>query len=99
MKRTPSVGLAPLGYLQAMLNPFVTLGISLLIFWLLTRMALMSWADLSFVQPFMGIGYVVAAALGRFVLHEQVGPPQWVGVLLIFAGSILVGATPHRSEQ
>jgi drug/metabolite transporter (DMT)-like permease len=47
----------------------------------------------------MGIGYVVAAALGRFVLHEQVGPPQWVGVLLIFAGSILVGATPHRSEQ
>jgi drug/metabolite transporter (DMT)-like permease len=59
----------------------------------------MSWADLSFVQPLMAIGYVVAAALGKFVLNEHVGPSQWIGVLLIFAGSLLVSATPHRSER
>lgn len=97
MKHISGVGVNPLGYLQAMLNPFVAAGIVLLILWLLTRMALMSWADLSFVQPLMAIGYVVAAVLGKFVLNEQVGPAQWLGVALIFAGSILVGTTQHRS--
>ena len=98
MKQRSAVGINPLGYIAAMLNPFVAGGIVLLILWLLTRMALMSWADLSFVQPLMAIGYVVAAVLGRFVLHEQVGPLQWIGVFLIFAGSTFVSATPHRSE-
>ena len=99
MKRIPEVGENPFAYIHAMLNPFVATGIALLILWLLTRMALMSWADLSFVQPLMAIGYIVAAALGRFVLHEEVGPSRWIGVLLIFSGSILVGATHHRSGR
>jgi drug/metabolite transporter (DMT)-like permease len=98
MKQRSAVGINPLGYISAMLNPFVATGIVLLILWLLTRMTLMSWADLSFVQPLMAIGYVVAAVLGRFVLHEQVGASQWAGVFLIFAGSTFVSATPHRSH-
>lgn len=97
MKQIPAVGVDPLGYILAMLNPFVAIGIALLILWLLTRMALMSWADLSFVQPLMTIGYVAAAILGKFVLHENVGSLQWIGIILIFAGSIFVSATPHRS--
>jgi len=40
-----------LGYVAAMLNPYVALGMTLLIVWLLTRMALTEWADLSFVLP------------------------------------------------
>lgn len=99
MKHISAVGVNPIGYLQAMLNPFVAGGIVLLILWMLTRMALMSWADLSFVQPLMAIGYVMAAILGKFVLGEQVGFPQWVGIGLIFAGSILVGTTHHRSGE
>lgn len=99
MKSISAVGVNPLSYIQAMLNPFVTIGIVLLILWLLTRMALMSWADLSFVQPLMAIGYVVAAVLGRFVLHEQVASKQWAGVVLIFAGSFFVSATPPRSGR
>ena len=42
---------------------FVAGGIGLLILWLLTRMALISWADLSFVLPVTSIGYVLG---GRF---------------------------------
>ncbi len=99
MKQVADVGANPSSYIRAMLQPFVATGIVLLILWMLTRMALMSWADLSFVQPLMAIGYIVAAILGNFVLHEQVGPSQWVGVLLIFAGSILVGATNQRTAQ
>jgi uncharacterized membrane protein len=86
----------PLQYVQAMLNPFVAAGIAMLIFWLLTRMALMSWADLSFVLPVTSIGYVLVALLGRFFLHEQVSAGRWLGILLILGGAILVGTSNHE---
>ncbi|MBV9083097.1 MAG: hypothetical protein JOZ62_10500 [Acidobacteriaceae bacterium] len=62
-------------------------------------MALMSWADLSFALPMMAIGYVVAALLGKFVLDENVGTPRWCGIVLIFAGSSMVGTTAHRTSR
>lgn len=86
----------PLHYVEAMLNPFVAAGITMLIFWLLTRMALMSWADLSFVLPVTSIGYVLVALLGRFLLHEHVSTGRWLGILLILCGAILVGSSSHE---
>lgn len=86
----------PLHYVEAMLNPFVAAGITMLILWLLTRMALMSWADLSFVLPVTSIGYVVVALLGRFFLHEHVSGERWLGILLILCGAILVGSSNHE---
>ena len=41
----------PFAYLRAMTNPFVAIGILLLIGGMLSRMALLSLADLSFVLP------------------------------------------------
>jgi len=99
LKHVASVALSPIPYLLAMLNPFVAAGMVFLSLWLLTRMALMSWADLSFALPLMAVGYVLAAVLGKFVLHESVNTAQWWGVALIFAGSALVGATPHQTHK
>ncbi len=99
MKHMPSVGVNPVGYVQAMGNPYVAGGIGLLILWLLTRMTLMSWADLSFLLPLMSTGYIVAAALGKFVLNEPVGWGKWLGTFLIFAGSVVVGTTQHQTNQ
>jgi len=93
------VGLSPTGYLRDMLNPFVALGIALLILWLLTRMALLSWADLSFVLPVTAVGYFLAAAAGYFFLNEPISGAQWLGTLLIFAGTILVGSTSHKTKH
>jgi uncharacterized membrane protein len=87
----------PLAYLSAMLNPFVAVGITLLILWLLTRMALLSWADLSFVVPVTGIGYFLAAVLGKVFLNESISHAQWLGVLLIFAGTVMVGTTREKT--
>ena len=94
-----AVGLNPLDYIRAMLNPFVALGILLLILWLLMRMALLSWADLSFVMPITSIGYVLSAALGVWFLAEVVNPVHWTGTLLIFAGTLLVGATKPNTRS
>jgi drug/metabolite transporter (DMT)-like permease len=88
----------PAGYLRAMTNPYVALGIFLLIFWLLTRMTLLSWADLSFVLPLTGLGYILAAVLGRLFLNESVTPVHWLGTILIFAGTVMVGSTDQQTR-
>jgi uncharacterized membrane protein len=93
------LGANPLQYVSAMLHPFVAAGIAMLILWLLSRMALMSWADLSFVQPVTAIGYVLNAVLGHFFLHEKVTLQHWFGTFLIFAGALLVGATAAQGRS
>ena len=92
-----TLGLNPADYIRAMINPFVAAGICLLILWLLTRMALMSWAELSFVLPVTAIGYVLAAVLGHLFLHEEISLQRWIGTLLIFVGALLVGATSQKT--
>jgi len=89
----------PLLYMEAMLSPFVALGIITLILAQLTRMALLSLADLSFVLPATASGYILSAMLGRFFLNEQVSSGQWLGTALIFSGIALVGSTPAKSHR
>jgi drug/metabolite transporter (DMT)-like permease len=88
---------SPLSYLEAIFTPYVALGIVLLIVWLLSRMALLSWADLSYVLPLTAVGYIATAAIGRFILHEQISWMRWSGTLLIVAGTSLVSMTGTRT--
>ena len=88
---------SPLSYIQAIFSPWVALGIALLILWLLTRMALLSWADLSYVLPVTAFGYVASALMGHFFLGEQITPGRWLGTLFIIAGIILVGLSQPRT--
>jgi uncharacterized membrane protein len=83
----------PLDFIRAMFHPHVALGILLLILWLLTRMALFSWADLSFVVPVTAVGYILAALFGHFLLGETVTFTNWIGTFLIFFGTASVGTT------
>ncbi len=96
-----SEGLAlnPLAYMRAMLNPFVAIGILLLIGGMLSRMALLSLADLSFVLPMTSVGYVVSAMFGRLFLHETVSVERWLGVVLIFLAAVVVGSTSHDTTN
>ena len=48
----------PLEYVGALFQPWVALGVVLLIVWQMSRMALLSWADLSYVLPVTSVGYV-----------------------------------------
>jgi drug/metabolite transporter (DMT)-like permease len=93
------VSLSPVPYIRALFNPWVALGTSLLIVWLLSTMALLSWADLSYVLPVTSIGYVLAALVGRFVMHEAVSMAHWSGILLIMIGVALVGGTAPRTTK
>jgi len=86
-----------LDYCAAVFTPWVALGISLLMLWLAARLALLSWADLSFVVPITAVGYALAAVAGHFLLGEQVSPQRWAGALLITTGAALVGSTSIRT--
>jgi uncharacterized membrane protein len=87
------LGLSPLPYLRLILSPWVLLGTTLLILWLLSRMTLLGWADLSYVLPVTSIGYVLNAALGKMFLGESISWQRWAGTLLIVFGTVLVGMT------
>ncbi len=90
---------SPLSFLRAIFSPWVSVGVCLLIVWLLSKMFLLSWADLTYVLPVTAFGYVINALLGRFFLGENVTVARWAGTLLIMAGVILVGmGNPHSEE-
>lgn len=86
------VGVQPLDYIRVMLSPFVAAGVALLIFWLLTRMVLLSRSDLSYVMPATASGYVLNAILALFFLNESLDKYQWAGTLFICLGAALVGS-------
>jgi uncharacterized membrane protein len=95
-----TVTASPLSFLRAIFNPWVSLGICLLILWLLSKMALLSWADLTYVLPVTAFGYVLNALFGHLFLGEHVTPARWTGTLLIVAGIVLVGlGSPHAGES
>ena len=81
----------PLEYIAVLFQPWVAAGVLLLILWQLSRLTLLSWADLSYVLPVTSVGYVVVALLGKFALNEAITPRRWGGILLIMAGVALVG--------
>jgi drug/metabolite transporter (DMT)-like permease len=92
------LALNPFLYMRALFNPYVAIGIGALIFGLLTRMALLSLADLSVVLPLTASGYILSTLLGKFFLREEVTVYRWLGTILIFAGALVVGLSNRRSE-
>jgi drug/metabolite transporter (DMT)-like permease len=90
----------PLDYITVLFRPWVALGVLLLIVWLMSRMALLSWADLSYVLPVTSVGYVLVAIAGKVLLNEQITMKRWSGIGLIVAGVALVsgGSAPQTAH-
>ena len=81
-------------------------GIGFLILWMLTRMTLLGWADLSYVLPITALGYVLSTVLGVVFLGEIVSGKRWAGTVLIVLGTALVareglarGGQPELSQR
>ena len=74
-------------------------GIGLLILWMLTRMALLGWADLTYVLPVTALGYVLSTALAAVFLDVVVSGKRWMGTGLIVLGTALVGVGAPRGGQ
>ena len=93
------VSASPLDYLRAFANPWTIVGICVLVVWMLTDLALLSRADLSFVLPVTASAYVLVAIGGHFILHDHISWERWTGIALITFGVILAEETPDRTTK
>jgi drug/metabolite transporter (DMT)-like permease len=58
-----------------------------------TLLALLSWADVSFVVPATALNYVAGAAGSVLFFREQVDRTRWAGVLLVCLGVAFICAS------
>src|SRR5205807_9387892 len=75
-----------LSVVLAVLNPWVAVGILLLLAFFASYTTALSWADLTYVLPATSLGYVLLALIAKFALHEHVSPLRWLGIALISGG-------------
>jgi drug/metabolite transporter (DMT)-like permease len=100
MKEVGSISLQHLpAVILAILNPWVALGILFLLGFFAAYMTALSWADLTYVLPATSLGYVLLALIARFMLHEQVSPARWLGILLVSAGVGFVTRGPALTHH
>lgn len=85
--------------IYAVRNPWVAVGILLLLAFFASYMNALSWADLTYVLPATSLGYVLLALVARFVLHEQVSPMRWLGIALISGGVGFVAGGPALTSH
>ena len=77
----------------------IWLGIAFLLSFFVCYLAVLSWADFSFLKPSMAVGYAFVAFLGYRFLGETISPSRWTGVLFICVGVGLVGLTKIRTTE
>jgi len=93
------ISASPLDYLRAFANPWTLVGICVLAIWMLSDLALLNRADLSFVLPVTASAYVLVALGGHFLLHDHIRWKRWTGIVLITAGVVLAEETPARTTK
>jgi drug/metabolite transporter (DMT)-like permease len=100
MKQTGRISLNHLqGVVLAVLNPWVAIGILLLLAFFASYMNALSWADLTYVLPATSLGYVMLALVAKFALHEAVSPMRWLGIVLISGGVGFVAGGPALTSH
>jgi len=100
MGQIGAVDLHHLGLLMhALFNPFIDVGILLLIGFFASYMTALSWADLTFVMPATAFGYVVLALVSRFWLHEHLSLSRWLGIALIVCAVGFVANGPSLTKH
>ena len=100
MKDVGSISLSQWTHIfSALLNPWVLAGITLLIGFLAAYLTALSWADLTYVLPATAMGYIITAAMASALLHENVTPRRWIGILLITVGVGFVAGGPALTPQ
>jgi multidrug transporter EmrE-like cation transporter len=58
-------------------------------------LVLMTQADISFLWPLTGLGFVLATLAGIIFLHEHVSSVRWAGIILSMIGVALISVSGH----
>src|SRR6266566_1322048 len=100
MKQVGNISLRhPSQLLLAITNPWVGIGIVLLLGFFASYMTALSWADLTYVLPASSLGYVLLALIARFALHENISVMRWLGIALVSSGVGFVTTGPEITKR
>jgi drug/metabolite transporter (DMT)-like permease len=77
---------------RAVMNGWFWAGVPLMALSFYALLVLLSWQPISFVIPASALSYVVGTLGAKYILHEDVSPARWAGVVLVCAGVALVAA-------
>lgn len=77
--------------LSTLLRPGVLGGLALYGIGTLIWLRALAQVPLSQAYPFVGLGFVLTAALGFMLFNETLGPSRLIGTALVIAGVFLVG--------
>ncbi|HWW65933.1 MAG TPA: EamA family transporter [Sphingomonadaceae bacterium] len=72
------------------LNPFVILGLALYFGSAAVWLLVLSKVEVSFAYPFVALGFVMTALLGRLLFHDSFSAAKIIGTLLIMAGVVVL---------
>ena len=85
--------------LQALTSPKLILGTAMLAVFFFLWLAVLSWEDLSVALPMQALNYVLVAILANYMLHEQVSPLRWTGIILVCIGVMLITSSSTSEER
>lgn len=78
---------------QVVRTPQIPIAVLFMAVFFFTWLALLSWADLSFILPLTALTYVLNGLAARPCLGEHVSLQRWMGILVITLGVVLVSIT------
>lgn len=82
--------------LRTVINPWVLLGVALLIAFFLVYLAALSWLELSYVLPMTASSYVLTALLAWLMLGEAISVTRWAGTLAVCVGVLIDGQSERK---
>ena len=85
--------------IRAVTDPWVLIGVSLLIGFFTMYLTALSRLDLSYVLPMTASTYILTALFAWLILGESVSINRWVGTAVVSIGILLVGHGEHKREQ
>ena len=80
-------------------NPNILLGVALEAAFFVALLVLLSRSDVSFIWPLTAMGFVLTTLTAKYLLHEEIPPLRWCGVLLIMLGAGLITFTEKAKER
>ena len=90
---TPSNSVLSSTALAMLFRPGVLGGLALYGIGTVLWLAVLARTELSQAYPFVGLGFVLTAALGHLVFNETLSPVRLCGTAMIIAGIFLVSQT------
>ena len=77
----------------------IVVGTAMLALFFFLWLSVLSLEDLSVALPLQALNYVLVALLAKYILHEQVSPLRWAGIVLVCIGVMLITKSSADSKQ